>query len=419
MPEEKRWLPLFASPKGEVMELPGLTMLARSGSQWVVPESREMIPLPKGAALVSIPGRIPVGWDGTRPRPIDMSTAGRPAQAVAALLPQGFTRTLLPACVSSGLSTPLPLYGYSAVGFRGGRIWVAAIQTDQHRKWHPRHYNTESLPGRISRMLAKFPENRLVRQLANCSLQYSCYTAQNIFYQRWEGGLPTMASCNADCLGCISQNHLGVDSPQQRLNFRPSITEITELGLEHLTQAREGIISFGQGCEGEPSLNAPDLAAAIHNIRQHTDRGTININTNAGYTEGIIKLCRAGLDSMRVTLFSPREENYALYHRPCNYKLEDVITSICYAHQAGVKVSINLLTMPGFTDREEEIESLLSFVRKYGVDMVQLRNLNIDADLLFGSVGSGGETAGIGALVDVLREELPAVVIGSYTHPVR
>jgi len=419
MPVEEQWLPLFANQKGEVMELPGLTMLGRSGTQWVVPEPSEMMPLPTGASLVSIPGRIPVGWDGCRPQLIGQGTAGAAAQAVAVLLPQGFTRTLLPAHVSPELSTPVPLYGYAAAGFRGGRIWAAAMQTDEHRKWHPRYYNTEGLPGRINRMLAKFPENRLVRQLANCSLQYSCYTAQNVFYQRWEGGLPTMTSCNADCLGCISQNHSGVDSPQQRLQFRPSVIEITELGTEHLVKAREAMISFGQGCEGEPSLNAPDLAAAIRNIRQLTDRGTININTNAGYTEGIRQLCQAGLDSMRVTLFSARAENYGIYHRPYNYCISDVAASICYAHEAGAKVSINLLAMPGFTDREEEIESLLAFVRQYGVDMIQFRNLNIDADLLFTNVSSGGQTMGIRGLVSILQEELPGVAIGSYSHPVR
>lgn len=419
MPEENQWLPLFANQAGEVMESPGLTMLGRSGNQWVIPERGEMIPLPKGASLIFVPERIPVGWDGKQPRLIGQATGDVTAQVVAALLPQGFTRTLLPAYVSPRVETPVPLYGYAAVGFRRGRIWVAAVQNDEHRKWHPRYYNTEGLPGRISRILAKFPSNRLLRQLANCSLQYGCYTAQNIFYQRWEGGLPTMAACNADCLGCISQDHLGIESPQQRLTFCPSITEISELGLEHLKHAHEGIISFGQGCEGEPSLNASDLAIAIRIIRQDTDRGTININTNAGYTEGIKQLCRSGLDAMRVTMFSSRDENYMLYHRPKNYRLRDVTTSISYAHETGVKVSINLLTMPGFTDRVDEIESLLSFVREYEVDMIQLRNLNIDADLLFERISDGGETTGVGRMIAILRQELPGVVVGSYTYPVR
>lgn len=414
-----QWLPLFATEGGDLLEFPGLEMLGRSGNQWVVPEPGEMMLLPKGASLVAVPGQLPVGWDGHRPRLLDHKPTRPSVQAVAALLPQGFTRTLLPAYVSPDSAPPIPLLGYAAVGFQAGRIWVAAIQSDEHRKWHPNYYNTEGLPHRISRMLNKFPENRLVRQLGKCSLQYSCFTAQNIFYQRWEGGLPSMTACNADCLGCISESHQQADSPQQRLDFRPSIDEITELGLEHLAHARDGIVSFGQGCEGDPSLNATDLAAAIGRMRQDTDQGTININTNAGYTKGIKLLCQAGLDAVRVTIFSSREENYMNYHRPRNYSLADVAASIELARDRGVNVSLNLLTLPGFTDREEEIESLLAFVRKYGVDMIQLRNLNIDPDALFGNVSSGGNILGIGKMINILREEIPAVAIGSYTHPVR
>ncbi len=412
-----QWLPLFATEDGDLLEFPGLKMLGRSGNQWVLPEPGEMMLLPKGASLVAVPGQLPIGWDGHRPRLADPQPTGVKIQAVAALLPQGFTRTLLPAYVSPGSSTPIPLFGYAAVGFQAGRIWVAAIQSDEHRKWHPCYYNTEGLPHRINQMLNKFPQNRLVRQLANCSLQYSCFTAQNIFYRRWEGGLPTMTACNADCLGCISESHHQVDSPQQRLDFRPSIDEIAELGLEHLTHAREGIVSFGQGCEGDPSLNAVDLAAAIRRMRRDTDKGTININTNAGYTKGIKLLCQAGLDAIRVTMFSTREDNYINYHRPRNYKLADVVDSIKMACEEGVKVSLNLLTLPGFTDREEEIESLLTFVREYGVDMIQLRNLNIDPDVLLGNVSSSGGALGIRKMINILGEEVPAVAIGSYTHP--
>ncbi len=419
MPQANEWLPLYANSRGEVLESPGLGLLARSGSEWVEPEAGEMMPLPNGATLVAIPGRMPVGWDGGRIKIIDHTVTGTNTQAVAALLPQGFTRTLLPAYVCPTPSPAVPLYGYAAVGFWEGKIWVAAVQSDGHHKWHPRYYNTERLPQRINRMLMKFPENRIIRQLANCSLRYSCYTAQNFFYGRWEAGIPTNIACNADCLGCISESHISVDSPQQRLNFKPSIQEIYELGLEHLLHAREGIISFGQGCEGEPALNAGDLARAIVKIRQDTDQGTINMNSNAGFTKGIKKMYQAGLDALRVTIFSCQEESYNYYHRPRNYALKDVIDSLCWARDSGVKVSLNLLTIPGFTDREDEIESLLGFVRKYGVNMIQLRNLNIDPDLLFKNIPKGGESLGIKNFMAILKEQAPETTIGSYTHPVR
>lgn len=414
-------LSLYANSRGEVLEHPDFFMLGRSGNNWLMPEKYEVIPLPKGSSLVAVPGTIPAGLnrhDEAAGFEYEPAHPAEPVQAVAALLPQGFTRTLLPACINKDVSE-LPLLGYAAVGFKAGQIYVAAVQTDEHHKWHPVNYNTEGLPARINKMLKRFPDNKIYRQLAHCSLRYGCFTAQNIFYQRWEGGIPSMTKCNAECLGCISESHSSAESAQERIGFMPSNDEIAQVGLEHLKHAREAIISFGQGCEGEPSLNAKRLAAAIRAIRSETGQGTININTNAGYTAGIKALTDAGLDSMRVTLFSCREDNYNSYHRPLNYDLADVRNSIDYARDKGVHVSLNLLAFPGFTDREEEVEALLGFIARHQVNMVQMRNLNIDPDHLLAHVSAGGEALGVVNLMALLQEKLPGVTLGSYSHPVK
>lgn len=404
------FLALYSNPKGEVFEDRENSALGRSGLEWVVPEENEMIPLPKGATLVSIPGYMPVGINA------DDKISCLEHTAVAALLPQGFTRTLLPACVSRN-NEAWPLFGYAAVGLKNEKIYVAAVQTDEHHRWHPAYYNTEGLPARINKMLKKYPDNRIFRQLARCSLEYGCFTAQNIFYQRWEAGLPSINVCNASCLGCISESHIEASSPQNRLNFIPDIQEIAEVGTEHLINGREPIISFGQGCEGEPSLNAPNLAEAIRQMRSRTNRGCININTNAGYREGIKMMCDAGLDSMRVTIFSCREENYNNYHRPRNYRLQDVKDSINYARDKGVRISLNLLVFPGFTDTEQEVKCLLDFVKENPIDMIQMRNLNFDPELLFRHIPNDSEVLGINNFLALLKQEIPQVKIGSYTHP--
>ncbi len=416
------YLSLYANEKGEILEHRKMTMLGRSGMGWVVPEEEEMIPLPKGASLVSITGHIPVGMNLQEKLtylshdPVDKKS---PVSAVAALLPQGFTRTLLPASVSPQACGPLPLLGYAAVGLKDDQIYAAAVQSDAHRKWHPMYYNTEGLPARIATLLKRFPDNRILRQLARCSLEYGCFTAQNIFYGRWEGGIPSFKACNANCIGCISESHLDADSPQNRIDFVPSVQEIAELGSFHLQHARDAIISFGQGCEGEPSLNADKLAPAIKKMRQETPLGTINMNTNAGYTEGIRKVCDAGMDAMRVTLFSPDEQSYDYYHKPRNYRLADVKRSIQYAKDKDLRVSLNLLVYPGFTDREDQIELLVNWCRDLKLDMIQLRNLNMDPDLLFKGLPPGGEPLGIVSFLEILKKELPTVDLGSYTWPVK
>jgi len=416
------YLTLYANERGEVLEHPALSMLGRTGLDWVGPEKEEMIPLPKGSSLVSIPDHIPVGLDRDENLSyfeLDPMAPQRKVYAVAALLPQGFTRTLLPACVSSSREAVLPLMGYTAVGLKNDKIYVAAVQSDEHRKWHPVNYNTEGLESKIHAILKKMPENRIARQLARCSLEYGCFTAQNIFYQRWEGGIPTSRACNANCIACISESHGGVDSPQNRIDFNPSVEEICQLGTEHLERAQDAIISFGQGCEGEPSLNARNLSRAIQIIRDRTEQGTININTNAGYSEGIKAICDAGLDSMRVTIFSCKEENYNKYHRPNTYCFKDVESSIRYAKEKGKYVAINLLVFPGFSDREEEIEHLLDFVKRNDIDMIQLRNLNIDPELLWQSFESEMGGIGINKFLALLKQEMPQLKLGSYTHPIR
>lgn len=416
------YLSLYANSRGEILEHPFLGLLGRSGNEWVVPEDNEMIPLPRGAALIKINHHHPVGLN-IHEQPVciaaDPLDGKQSAWAVAALLPQGFTRTLFPAAVKDKNEDGLPLLAYTAVGCKDGKMYCAAVQNDMHRKWHPVHYNTDGLPARINRLLKKHPENRILKQLARCSLEYGCFTAQNIFYQRWEGGIPTMSACNAACIGCISEERHGVASPQQRLNYRPGVEEISELGLIHLMKARDPIISFGQGCEGEPSLNASDLSLAIRQIREKTSAGTININTNAGYTKGIKLMVDAGLDAMRVTLFSCLQQNYEIYHCPRDYKLSDVKKSIDYAKSHGVKVSLNLLIFPGFHDREPEIEALLNFVHNHGVDMIQMRNLNIDPELLMKTFPGKAPGIGIVNFLALLQETLPKVEIASYTHPVQ
>lgn len=413
------FLTLYTNENGEVFEHPDILMLGRSGSDWIIPEKAEMIPLPKGAALVTVPGYMPVGIDTDDSLTClenNPHNQQKKANAVAALLPQGFTRTLLPACVSNDRTKTWPLFGYAAAGLKNEKVYVAAVQTDEHRKWHPNYYNTDGLPAKINKMLKKYPDNRIFRQLARCSLEYGCFTAQNIFYQRWEAGLPSINACNAGCIGCISESHIDVSSPQNRLDFIPEVKEIVEVGAEHLSNAREAIISFGQGCEGEPSLNAVNLSRAIRAMRTRTDQGLINMNTNAGYTEGIKMMCDAGLDSMRVTIFSCREENYEVYHRPKNYGLQDVKNSINYARDNNKRISLNLLVFPGFTDREEEVQSLLEFVAKNPIDMIQMRNLNFDPDLLFRYFPGNSDVLGITKFISILKQEIPEVEIGSYTH---
>lgn len=180
--------------------------------------------------------------------------------------------------------------------------------------------------------------------------------------------------------------------------------------------APQGIVSFGQGCEGEPSLSADNIAEGIKLIRENTDKGQININTNAGFTLGIRKIVDAGLDSMRVSIISAKPESYNAYYRS-SYKLTDVKNSIRYALEHGVYVSLNLLYFPGFNDRQEEVAAWQEFLKELPIQMIQMRNLNIDPDWFLATMlQNGGTSIGTIKFIESLREAQPEITIGSFSH---
>ncbi len=412
---------IYADAGGNFYDHPGLGAVGRTGDRLVEMDREDLIELPPGSTLVLISGGRPVGVS-TRGRfiQVERECGGEgPAYAVGALLPQGYTRTLWPAYRRTGAAKPLPLLGYAAVAWRNGKVCVAAVKTDRPRRWAPDLYNTPDLPGRVEKLLEELPGNRIARQLARCAMDYGCFTAQNIFYSRWEGGIPVSRSCNAGCLGCISlQPSECCPAPQSRINFAPTAEEVSDLGIRHLESARGDIVSFGQGCEGEPTLASDLIRKALARVRGKTARGTININTNAGSTEKLADLCRAGLDSIRVSLISAREEVYTAYHRPRGYGLADVRASIEEAGRLGVYTSLNLLAGPGLADREEEVDALLKLIKETGVKMVQLRNLNIDPDFLFDRIPPArGGIMGIPALIGALKS-VPGLEVGNFSRPV-
>ena len=408
---------LYATPEGEIREEQRLQALSFGDRPL---QEADLMPLPTGVTLSMMPDRQAVGLRRSGTRSVLPSSRG---WAVAALLPIGYTRTLLPAYEKVPDTEPLPFFGYSAVAGMNGRLYVAAIKTDEPRKWHPHSFNRQKLERLVQEKQAAYPANRVVSQHAHCALDYSCPTASNLFFGRWEMAIAVSPGCNARCIGCISkQEEEDLISPQDRLSFIPSVEEIVEVALPHLERAEDAIVSFGQGCEGEPLLQWPRIEKAIRAIRARTDKGIININTNASNPRWLQRLYDAGLDTIRASTISGHPDTYNAYYRPLGYTFEDVKESLRRAHDAGLYSSINLLCFPGMIDREREVEALLSLVRETGLRLIQLRNLNIDPEVLLPrlpTLDSFGKALGMRAMIDVLRSEVPDVEIGNFSRPIK
>ncbi len=406
---------VYSTPDGSVAEEPHLRAIDYTG-QPLTPE--DLIPLPDGTTLSMLPQRLACGL--TRNGRL-ASIPAKKGWALAALLPIGYTRTRLPAYTKTPQTEPLPFFGYTAVAAMNGKLYAAALRTDDPYKWHPHNYRRARLEPLVKQRLAAEPENRVLAHHAHCALDYACPTASNLFFRRWEGAIAVSPGCNARCIGCISkQDEDNLIAPQDRLTFLPSVEEIVEVAVAHLEQAPDAILSFGQGCEGEPLLQAQRIEQAIRAIRARTSRGTLNINTNASNPRALQRLYDAGLDSLRASTISARPETYNAYYRPLGYTFEDVKRSLILARQAGVYSSINFLIFPGLADAEEEVEAMVAFLRETGVRLVQLRNLNIDPEVLLPRLPRPrGRPIGIPAMIQTLRRELPGLRIGNFSIPVQ
>ncbi|MCY1047358.1 radical SAM protein [Corallococcus sp. bb12-1] len=415
---------LFADPKGRVMEHPYLIATLRSGEELVPPQDKP-IALPAAGRLVHLPGRLPVGLNpdsGELELVREMKMGGKTfvPNAVGALLPPGYTRTFLPGEVK-GDGPVLPQWAYTAAawGEKGPLAW--AIHTDRRSHWEPESYSTPELKGLVTAHMERFPDSRVLKQLKTCALLYRCFTSQNIFYARDEGAIPASVMCNARCVGCISDQPAdGPPASHERMDDGPSAEEMAAIGLYHLEHAPgRTMVSFGQGCEGEPLTRWKYIAESIRIMRAKTDRGSININTNASLTHGLKALLDAGLDAVRVSLNAASKGLYEAYYKPVKYGWEDVEASIALARERGAYLALNLLLFPGVTDREGEVQALENLVRKYRVDQVQTRSLCIDPlqylDVARGQ-GAGGEPVGIRTLLNRLKAARPGLIIGNFAR---
>jgi molybdenum cofactor biosynthesis enzyme MoaA len=179
------------------------------------------------------------------------------------------------------------------------------------------------------------------------------------------------------------------------------------------------MVSFGQGCEGEPLTRAEEIEHAIVAMRQATPRGSININTNASLPDELRRLLRVGLDAVRVSLNSAVTDLYEAYYLPQGYGFKDVVRSMAVARKAGAYLALNLLTFPGVTDREGEVDALARLVVKHHVDQIQTRPLAIDPVQYLDVArdrGAGGEPLGLAEMLRRLKRAAPWLAIGNFAR---
>jgi len=410
---------LYSDGNGNIFEDKTLYAAGREGwDAFPVPEE-DWIELPEGGNLYELPGRKGIG--------IDVNTGSmrlcEKGWAVAAFIPPAHTGLFLAAYETLVDAPTLPLFCYTAAGWYDEKFYVPAVRIEKDIRQEKEGYDDGKIKSGSEFLLQNYPHNRLVQHLMNnCCNTYHCPAARNFSLSRWECPVPSSPACNANCIGCISFQppEESIVSTQDRLTFKPTAEEIVEFTVPHLMNAPFPIISFGQGCEGEPLLMWETIREAIIEIRKHTDKGSININTNGSKPDAVKALCEAGLNSIRVSTNSARKHIYTPYYRPNNYQFEDIVESIKVMRGFGGWASINYFVFPGMTDTVEEYEALRKLIIDTDLNMIQWRNFNIDPDWYLAqiNVAETGELLGVKQLMELIREEFPKLRFGYFNPPI-
>ena len=409
---------LYSDGKGNIFEDRTLYATGRAGWDAYPIPAEDWIELPEGGSLYELPDRRGIGID-VKTGEMRLCEKG---WAVAAFIPPAHTGLYLAAYESLPEAPTLPLFCYTAAGWWDDKFHVPAVRIEKDIRQEARGYDADLIQNGVAHIQKAYPHNRLVKHLAeNCCLTYHCPAARNYFLGRWECPVPTSPACNANCIGCISfqPQDETISSTQDRLTFKPTAEEIVEFTVPHLQAAPYPIVSFGQGCEGEPLLMWETIRDAIIEIRKHTGRGSININTNGSKPTAVQALCEAGLNSIRVSTNSARKHIYESYYLPNNYSFEDIQESLRVVRSYGGWASINYFVFPGMTDSVEEYEALRKLIRETGLTMIQWRNFNIDPDWYMGRIGvhETGEILGIKQLMELIHEEFPHLKYGYFNPP--
>ncbi|HEY4205740.1 MAG TPA: radical SAM protein, partial [Puia sp.] len=150
---------LYSDGKGNIFEDTSLYATGRSGWDAMPIPEEDWIELPDGGSLYELPGRKGIG--------IDIHTGEmrlcEKGWAVAAFIPPAHTG-LYVAAYETGKDAPtLPLFCYTAAGWRDAKFLVPAVRIEQDIRQDCAGYDWNIINGGVENILKAYPNNRLIR----------------------------------------------------------------------------------------------------------------------------------------------------------------------------------------------------------------------------------------------------------------
>ena len=358
------------------------------------------IPLPAGTELVPLADRAAIGLD-RRGLPRSLGPA---RWALAAILGPGHVRTHLPSAEAASDAAPLEPLPYTAVAADArGELVVAAIEISPSAS-PPAIPSKDDVSASITRRLVAEPSNKLLRQLARCARDYHCAAARNAFLGTGECALPLGAPANDEAAPVVALRRHEERAPLEPVRAKVPAADAAAVAIAHLAAGGTSV-SFGNPCEGEPLEIIREVVDATARIRAATAAGEIVLRTSGASAIALGRAAEAGVDRAVVRIASADGPTYERVHRPTGFRWTDVRAALREAATRHLALTVELLTLPGLTDRETDVAALVTLLGELppGSEL-RLADLAADPYALLARV-PGGATIGMTRLLERLRAD--------------
>lgn len=401
----KQFIPIFTDDEGNLQIAPkAFSALGKWGAEYCECSEDIMIPLPDTASIIGFPHFTPLGK-------LDGELVSIMGTAVGAVLPANYKALLLPAInphdgefktadgelVVEDASYDDILPGtYAAVGMLGGKLYVAAEKVGPDMPSR----NTRNLHKLIKRFGNIMPQNKLLKFWSQTAMQdYDIY-AHNFYYH--QGRLQILTEPYNLSQG-LSPAETTLISPLSEvpLTFIPTARDMSQLilfhaqGLSALHLSAKELktldMDFWQKYEklsdvsigfvyGYSLLDEAERAIVQDNIEKVVTKArekiasaqlTLELITAGAAIKDLKPLLTGGFTDLRLRLISVNPE---LIGDISNYKftLDDIVSIITEARLANLKLHLEIMHLPGFTDSLEEQNMWNEFFENHHIDETEI-----------------------------------------------
>ncbi len=304
---------VFADKNGNVYDHPVLKSVFKTATYNTVPYELEMIPMPQDSQLKMIVDAVPYSYDQMQAKIVEFSN-GFP---VYTELPAGYLRILYPSYKFSGEEDNFTSSHLAPVGWMDEKFVVPAIFIEKKNKITPKHFK---------------------------NLKNTIQEDEKLYFLN-----------KKQKLDFLENNELIIKSN----NELKLIHRIIPFFLENNQQV---VITL--------KYDLDDKSYGI--IKSLTNENiTFNLNINSFAVDKLNRSLNEFIDSLSFDITSCNPD----FLKKESISFDNMTKCFELAEKNNLFISINLLTLPGFTDSTKEYEKTVEFLNTFKIEYLKLREL--------------------------------------------